>query len=162
MSTWTHSLNINTSLNALTLSLRCPRCLGYVETPPCWNRLRGNAPSAWRSAPDSIHTCRDFWRGLLLQTGVRTGTRSGISANKKVHLSSQAGGKAEEPKRSVLPLTPHRQPYFGTRPFESNNTLTLSCHTTPPIYPHAPPSVALILPCNIRDVRTASKKTGGR
>lgn len=110
---------------------RCPRCPGSVETPPCWNRSRGNAPSAWRSAPDNIRTFRDLKRGPLLRTGMRTSTRSGVTASKTMHQSSQAGGKAAGPKRSALPLTLHRPLCSGTLPSDSNDTLTPPRHTTP-------------------------------
>lgn len=103
----------------VTVFLRCLRCHGSVETPPCLNRSKGNVPSVWRFAPDNIHTYRDLLRGLLLQTGTRTGARSGVSVSKTMHQSFQAGGKAVGPKRSVLPLTLRRKLCSGTQPSDT-------------------------------------------
>lgn len=46
-------------VNMLSPSIRCPKCHGCVETQPCLNRSRENAPSAWKSAPDNIHSFRN-------------------------------------------------------------------------------------------------------
>lgn len=133
-------------LNVLVISLRCPRCHGYVETPPCSNRLRGNAVSARRSAPGSTHSCSGLWRGIP-QTRVTTSIRSTISANQKAHLSYRAGGKTTGPKRSALPHIPLRKQYSGIQPSDSNNTLNTSLPHKPKLPTPSFLWLVLICPC---------------
>lgn len=118
-----------------SLSTRCPKCHGCVETQPCLNRSRGNALSAWRSAPDNIHSYRNCLKGPRHQRGMRTGTKIGISASKTIYQPSQAGPKTTGPKRSVLHRTLHKQLCSGTQPSDNDDTLTLPSPSHPPTYP---------------------------
>lgn len=111
-------------IDILSLAVRCRKCHGCVETQLCWNRSRESAPSAWRFAPDNIHTFRNCLKGLRHQTGMRRGTKIGISASKTIYQPFPAGQKATGPKRSVLHPTLRRQLCSGTQPSDYDDTLS--------------------------------------
>lgn len=148
-------------VNMLSLSIRCPKCHGCVETRPCSNRSKENAHSAWKSAPDNIHNFRNCWKGPHRPTGARTGTKIRIRASKTIYQPSRAGRKTTGPKRSVLPPTLRRQPCSGTQPSDTEDTFTVPSHfilhsPTPTFY-----CSVLILRCHSRGIRTADKSTKG-
>lgn len=132
-------LAIFSCIDILSLAVRCRKCHGCVETQLCWNRSRENAPSAWRFAPDNIHTFRNCSKGLHHQTGVRRGTKIGISASKTIYQPFPAGQKTTGPKRSVLHPTLRRQLCSGTQPSDYDDTLTAPIHFIPqlPTFPHS-------------------------
>lgn len=133
-------------IDILSLAVRCRKCHGCVETQLCWNRSRENAPSAWRFAPDNIHTFRNCSKGLPHQTGVRRGTKIGISASKTIYQPFPAGRKTMGPKRSVLHPTLRRQLCSGTQPSDYDDTLTPHLpHTYLP--PFHPPIIHIPLCC---------------
>lgn len=147
--------------NMLSLSIRCPRCPGCVETQLCLNRSRGNAPSAWKYAPDNTRNFRNCWTGPRRPTGTRTGTKIKISASRTIYQPSRAGRKTTGPKRSVLPPTPRRQPCSGTQPSDKDDTLTVPSR----LIPHSPTPTfhcaVLVFPCHIRGIGTADKSSRG-
>lgn len=150
-------------IGILSLAVRCRKCHGCVETQLCWNRSRENELSAWRFGPDNIHTFRNCSKGLHHQIGVRRGTKIGISASKTIYQPFPAGQKTTGPKRSVLHPTLRRQLCSGTQPSDYDDTLTPTPQFHPPIT-HIPTfhCVVLILPCNIRGIRTPAKSTRGQ